>query len=504
MGTFARLFHEAGTGIPDEKMEEFKDRVEKLFQMGGMMEVEQVQLCGKKAVTIKKASMHDYGMDFYYNYFEDDCWENAGFSLKRGHVWSEKIGWREFHRAVVAAYVLESLYIDGPAVAMVDRDMVTSRAYIGWINYLFQTQYPQKNSDPWKLFEALHTQIDMDLERADWGAFVQDLYGFIGYYEILAVLKGTEALEKEFDKRKENESGDEKDDRLNFFDFTKKFKMAVSQFHKKNGQDEEEQLSLIVEMLCSFYEQDGMSIDSSKKYEDENLKAICLFAALTDAPAYVFQVVSEVYEVDFWELWGRVKNVAKRKGILYQMEIPQEAISVSTMDFFGVTADDMILFWGDDENIQFSQELKNWFNDLKSRFDMLVESGDIVENSLNWILGLMEYADENYYRIYCFSDFLEETIEHINDRRYWALWKIYDEMLHDPEMEEAGSVVFVPEGPEYEHVGLHYFGTPPRRRLKGCWDMTKEEERNNKARVTFRRYMALLENRKLRKEIFGF
>lgn len=77
-------------------------------------------------------------------------------------------------------------------------------------------------------------------------------------------------------------------------------------------------------------------------------------------------------------------------------------------------------------------------------------------------------------------------------------------MLHDSEMEKAGSVVFAPEGPEYEHVGLHYFGTPPRRRLKACWDMIKEEERNNKARVTFRRYMALLENRKLRKEIFGF
>lgn len=38
MGTFARLFHEAGTGIPGERMKEFKGRIEKLFQMGGMME----------------------------------------------------------------------------------------------------------------------------------------------------------------------------------------------------------------------------------------------------------------------------------------------------------------------------------------------------------------------------------------------------------------------------------------------------------------------------------
>lgn len=504
MGTFAMLFQKAGAEIPDEKREEFRARIEKLFQMGGMMEVEQVQLCGKKVVTIKKVSMHDYGMDFYYNYFEDDCWENAGFSSKRGHVWSEKIGWREFHRVVVAAYVLESLYVDGPAVAMVNDELVTSRAYIGWINYLFQTQYLHKNNDPWALFEALHDQMDMDLGRCDWGDFVHDLYGLIGYYEIKAILMGTEALEKEFEERTGNESENKKDDRLNFFDFVKRLKKAVNQFHMESDQNDAGQLSLIVEMLRSYYEQDGMSIDASKKYEDKNLQAICLFAAMTDAPAYVFQVVSEVYEVDFWDLWERIKDVAKRKGILYQMEIPRETISVSTMDFFRVTSDDMILFWGEDENIRFSQELKNWFDDLRGRFDVLMESGDAVENSLNWILGLMEYADENYYRVYTFSDFFNETMEHVNDRRFLTLWKIYDEMLHDPVMEEAGSVVFVPEEPEYEHVGLHYFGTPPRRRLKTTWDIMRNEERNNRARVTFRRYMALLENRKLRKEVFGF
>ncbi len=116
----------------------------------------------------------------------------------------------------------------------------------------------------------------------------------------------------------------------------------------------------------------------------------------------------------------------------------------------------------------------------------------------------MEYADENYYRVYTFSDFFQETMENLSDRRFWALWKMYDEMLHDPEMEKAGSVIFVPEGPEYENVGLHYYGTQPRRRLKRNWDIMKKDEKNNKAKVTFRRYMALVENRKLRKEVFGF
>ena len=80
------------------------------------------------------------------------------------------------------------------------------------------------------------------------------------------------------------------------------------------------------------------------------------------------------------------------------------------------------------------------------------------------VLSGTDAADEAFDKI--IADFFEETLEHLADSRYLALWKIYDHMLHDPEMEAAGDVVFVPDGPEYDHIGLHYFGTQPRRRLK--------------------------------------
>ena len=83
----------------------------------------------------------------------------------------------------------------------------------------------------------------------------------------------------------------------------------------------------------------------------------------------------------------------------------------------------------------------------------------------------MVYADEEYYRIYTFFDFFEETMENLMDKKYLALWKIYDDMLHSPELEEAGSVIFVPEGSEHEHEGLHYLGEQPRRRLITNWDI---------------------------------
>ena len=72
MGTFARLFNTSGGIIPKHKRNEFAEKIEKIFQVGGMMEIERVQLYGKKISMLRKARMHENGMDFYYNYFEDD------------------------------------------------------------------------------------------------------------------------------------------------------------------------------------------------------------------------------------------------------------------------------------------------------------------------------------------------------------------------------------------------------------------------------------------------
>ena len=58
--------------------------------------------------------------------------------------------------------------------------------------------------------------------------------------------------------------------------------------------------------------------------------------------------------------------------------------------------------------------------------------------------------------------------------------------------------------PEHENEGLHYFGKQPKRRLIGYWDIMASDKRNNKARVTFRKYMALLGNKDLRCKVFGF
>lgn len=134
----------------------------------------------------------------------------------------------------------------------------------------------------------------------------------------------------------------------------------------------------------------------------------------------------------------------------------------------------------------------------------MVNAEYVMESPMQYIVDIMQEANENYYNIYPFIEFWEETIENISDRRYQVLWKIYEELLRDPELKKAGEVIFVPEGPGHEKEGVFYYGEQPKRRLLYTWDIMDRDKRNNKARVTFRRYMALVANKSLRYKVFGF
>ena len=61
--------------------------------------------------------------------------------------------------------LLEELYLDKPAIVMVDGNLATSRRFTGWINYLFNENYSFKNEDPWKVFEAMREGIKNNIAR---------------------------------------------------------------------------------------------------------------------------------------------------------------------------------------------------------------------------------------------------------------------------------------------------------------------------------------------------
>lgn len=493
MGTFAGHFIGREVNMSACKEKEFAERVERLFQAGGMMDVEYVYLHDKRIALIRKARMRQKGMNFYYNYFEDDFWENAGFS--KG-VWSEKIGWSYFHRAVVAAYVLEELYLDGVSVAMVDAEPVTSWGYVGWINYLFNEKYHIKNYDPWGLFEEYHYAEDESEEYVDWFDFGDKRCGFIGTCEIYAVKNGTREAIEFFDRREKGET-----EKL-AFDFMKDIITALEQYKKESECDKETQLKELMNAIGLFYKQDVNSDLLSSV--DAKYKRIMKCLYVSDAPAFAIKAISETYDKDFWDLWNQMKGRAKRRLSTLYGNDGYYILPISTEKFFNQLPDDMIPYWKENGEHVLSEGLWDWFRSLREEFDSIINTDFIIKKPYQYILELMQEADEEYYRIYTFSDFYEETLENLKDKRFLALWKLYEQMLRDPKLKKAGDVVFVPDGPGHEREGLHYLGEQPKRRLINSWCMMPWDKRNNIARVTFRRYMALVANKPLREKVFGF
>lgn len=497
MGTFAGIFKETGSFIPENKRKEFAEKIEKIYQAGGMMELEWIQLYGKKIPMLCKVRMQEDGMDFYYNYFEDDIWENAGFNRKNCHVWSNKIGWRHFHQAVVAAYVLEELYTEGTSIAMVDNDPVTSWRYVGWINYLFDEKNHVKNFDPWKVFEAIHYSEEQSEEYMRWYGLGNSRYAFIGGCEVYAVLNG---YEKAVTVYGEKEKGKLEEIALRGM---QRVIESLRNYWDNSEKDKEHQLQILMEMLRAYYES-GIETMNSVYIKDEMIKETLIALSISDAPAFIVKVISEIYEVEFWELWDKIRDVAERAMLDVYGNDGYYVLPISTENFFELSSDDMIPYWEEDGELEFSKELQEWFKTLKEQYDKLLEEEFAIDSVLKYIVDLLEEVNENYYHIFAFSNFFEETLENSRDKRYQTLWRIFDNMIHDPEMKKAGDVIFVPEGPGHEKEGLHYWGEQPKRRLIGCWDTMKSNMRNNKARVTFRRYMALVGNADLRCKVFGF
>ena len=328
MGTFASIYKGNNSFIPEDKRGEFASRVEKLFVAGGMMDMDTVQLFGKNIETIHKAKMGPKGMNFYYNYFEDNSWENAGFNKNKCCVWSNKIGWSHFNIAVTAAYVLEGQYTEGVSVVLVNGEPVDSWVYIAWMNYLF-------------------------------------------------------------------------DD-------------------KKFGNDIENYLSLSTERL------------------------------------------------------------------------------------FRQSPDDMIIYWEEGSDIEFSEKLQKWFKDLRAQYDELMKEDISINNVLSYIVDLLEEAYNNYYNVFAFTEFFSETLENLHDKRYQVLWKIFENMVRDPKMKKIESVILEQEQDAAEKENANYRRSERGRRLSTSWSLMEPDEKKNKARMTLRRYMALVANKELRSKVFGF
>ena len=204
MGTFG--CYTGKMGVRKEQKEIFVSQMMKLLNYGGMMELETVQIFGRKLWLLKPAKILPGGkFTFWFNYFEDDFWEDASFDADSCCLWSEKIGSAEFSDVIIAAYFLFEMYDDKPGFTIVNGNIVNDTAYVGWLNHLLKTDFSMKRRFRlWENMEAcafswrregydapdaekVISSVPLGLELYSGGTELADLF---------FIIHGTESLEK--------------------------------------------------------------------------------------------------------------------------------------------------------------------------------------------------------------------------------------------------------------------------------------------------------------------
>ena len=490
MGTFVGLYSDEEAYIPDDRLEEFEERLEKVLWAGGMMSVEKVSMFGIDTAVLQKVKRQENGdMEFWYNYFEQDSWESAGYDSEKRRVWSGKVEWSKFYNAMLAAYVLQGIYTEGITATKSNGQIVNDMAYVGWFNYLFNEEENIKNHDTWPVFVQFHKPETYYYEWTDNYPFGRYGYGYICQYEIMAVEKGIDYV-------LENIEPPNKSFCLGLaYEGIQELITIIRKYVKESVENDKfSVLMKLVKECCK---------ESFKEYNNNyegDLKEIKSKIHISDSPVIALKVISEEFDKDFWELWAEIKDVYKRQlDALYGAE-NSFAIPHSTEEFFRLEPDDMIPYWEEDGDIEPSKEFWKFTKSLKKKYEEIMKTEFQQSFSIKHILEIMKSLYCEYARIMVFEDFFNDTINHMEDKRFLALWKICEDMMKDPELIKKVNELYENNGA----ICKDFRGRKGKILKDRCLNILGKGAYRNEGREKLRKYIALVGNEKLRKKVFGF
>lgn len=307
MGSFVYMIARDDADIIEEKRPEFEERLEQVFNAAGMMEQEHLTLFGKGIRALRPVRIENGYTTFFYNYFEDDVWENAGYYNKNGGVYSEKVGWRNFARAIEAAYMLQMLYMQEPSFVVYNNELVPPWQYLQWFKNLFGTTYQLPEKDLMKLIEMLHEE-----ERS----YPEIYYSYnelicSGYYlesviDAIAVVYGTaralELLKNALDKENSKKAG------VNYPECIKNTVRSLEKFKGNSSLDDDGQVDYLMKKMRTMVETGTVG-----DQEDQGIMEILFWVRVSGSYAFAIKRISELYNRDFWELYAPVAGMNKKR-----------------------------------------------------------------------------------------------------------------------------------------------------------------------------------------------
>ncbi len=514
MGIFAR--YEGSMNIPEEKRAIFREQMKKVLYYSGMMNIDKVRMNDRSYALrlLCPYICNEEASYANYNYFEDAFWEDAGFDDRDCSFFSGKIGSAEFNKAVQAAYTLYEMYDPNPGYATEDGDISDSHI-ISWLNHILDENFSVK--ERLALWKKAETYMAWEIEHNDCDDFQlhpgKDMIPY-GYEEAVSgteladlcyIRYGTSSIEPSENPGGLNEITAEGD---TYPAKVYQCKRAVKRFLDASGEK-----NRIIELLKKTYDERKVIAES----EDQ----LCELAGMTlYLPARVpVYLMCEALDERFWREWIKIRkdvysdeeqrSYASEELIEERKELASiPLVRIRTSEYLRyrspfyfefdrpdeicelpepiVSDDDRAYWWDGSDEVIFSEEMENWLKELAERHKQIMGQEQSFEKNGGFthrFIDLFKDLETNYEKIYPFQEMFYEFIEHAQDDRYLAAVELLREIGDSEENRKIGSVI------EY---------------ASGDWSIEPRKVTHNQARMKIKRYLAVMANRKLRKEYFGF
>ena len=499
MGTFGR--YTGPKNIKADKIDEFACAVSKILNYGGMMHLRNVEMYNKKIclldpVTIEKGK----DVDFYYNYFEEDSWENAGYVYDNQHFYSNKIGSNEFNYVVTAVHCLYEHYDEGVGLPEENGDIVDSEFFIGWFNHLLGKNFSMAHRfrlwDKAESYALDRIEYDYPLKEKDLYCIIpKDLMKYAGgidLSDLLYIINGTETLTEETVA-----PGTYPEDVLIC-------KKAILAFIEKHG---EEAYNRILELLHKPY-------DIRKNETDKDIKQVAESSLFLHARTILY-LTCEMTGKKFWPEWNREKDKVYRDEKLktyasddileYRKKGQEKPVKeVSTSEFlrnngyftfyntpeelkdrpyYYVSDADRLYWWDGSDEVVINSKTEKWLQDVTEDYkEALAQTPEECDTQkyVKMVIELLYEVENRYKRVFAFQDMFYEFIANGTRKEYRAaidvLRKLYEDNKEDAE--------FLKD--------IHN------------WEFTSKNVICISGRMNMKRYLALLANVKLREKYLGF
>lgn len=436
MGTFLNCVGKPH--IPEDRQEEFQQRMLRLFREGGMMCDESVEMFGKRITLLHAPELREDGrLWFNYNYFENDCWEDAG--INTDHIFSNKVGWRHFCRVMSAAHVLEERSSDTPCFADLRDPDIPHWFTLGWLKYLFGEELPLESPSIWDTYVFLKNAGEYEQYGGSWDDIlernIRSNWDELDFLAVKTVEYGTEEVLRELEAEEaengsEREEGREEDGSLPLSVCYAGFLAYVKKVPEQLTGTEDEQLQLIMKYLAEP-DKDTLIARAKDEHEPENLRDLPLMQAYFPRQIVV-KTLAEIYHRDFWDLWEQAKEGYACH--FYQKMVKEEQKPVQPIPtdvYLHLTPEEKLFCLSPEEMETLSQGTRIWLEVLQIRFNKALHAPKPWSDSLSFQRSMIETLSAvraRNARIWAFRDMFYEFLANWDQPAYQAMWKLFEEM----------------------------------------------------------------------------